>query len=321
MPIERTILNIYLPALERSITGDILSMIRFMPELGTQFTIIGANIYNLTPELAREICKTLPKKIRGEDKEIQNRFKEMLTSDTNYDKRKYNFKRLFSLVIEGKNAVTTVNQIVGDVRVRNGISIMGRYGFCKQSTLGEILYVEFPVSAPSSAQEAEAQIDLLWNKYKFLGGPLKNSIVYPEDKKDKVNYSMVIVKPNVFNNPHDPRVGDVINAISRAGMYIIGAKVLTFSRAQARKFYAYHKDKEFFDELVNFMSGRECLALLYEGINAIEEIRKTAMTVIRGVYADSQTENTIHTTENKADFERECRIVNFKNNQLPKPHK
>ncbi|MEW6096708.1 MAG: nucleoside-diphosphate kinase [bacterium] len=317
MSIERTLLNIYLPALERSITGDILSMIRFMPELDTQLKIIGVNVYALTSELAKELCKTLPRKMRGEDKEIQNRFKEMLTSERNYDKRKYNFKRLFNVVIEGEDAVATVNHIVGDVRIRNGISIMGRYGFCKQSTMGEILYVEFPVSAPSSVQEAEDQINLLWNRYKSLGGPLKDGIVYPEDKKDKVNCSVVIIKPNVFNDPHDPRVGNVINAISRAGMYIIGAKVQVFNREQAEEFYATHKGKHFYEELVNFMSGGESLALLYEGINAIKEIRNTALAVIREAYSDSLTENTVHTSENKEDFEREYRVINFENNQLP----
>lgn len=318
MAIERTLINIYLPALERSITGDILSMIRFMPELETQLKIIGADVYILTSELAEALCETLPKKVYGEDKEIQNRFKEMLTSEKNYDKKKYKFKRLFNLVIEGEDAVTKISQIVGDVRIRNGTSIMGRYGFCKQATTGEILYVEFPVSAPSSVEEANAQIDLLWNKYKHLGGPLKDGFIYPDDKKDKVNSSVVIIKPNVFNNPHDPRVGDVINAISRVGMYIIGAKILVFSREQAEEFYAPHKGKHFYEELINFMSGKESLALLYEGVNAREEIRKTALGVIRDAYADSLTENTVHTTETEEDFEREYRVVNFRNNQLPK---
>lgn len=317
MAIERTLLNIYLPALERSITGDILSMIRFMPEENTQLKIIGVDIYALTHELAREFCKTLPKRMRGEDKEIQNRFKEMLTSERNYDKEKYNYKRLFNLVIEGEDAVSKVNQIVGDVRIRNGTSIMGRYGFFKQSTLGEILFVEFPVSASTSFNEAQEQIELLWHKYKHLGGPLKDVIVYPEDEKDKVENSVVIIKPNVFNDPHDPRLGDVINATSRAGMSIIAAKVINFARTQAEEFYAHHKDKKFFGELVDFMSGNDALALQYEGINAIEKIRKTALTVIRGAYADSLTENTIHTSENKQDFERESRLIDFENNQLP----
>lgn len=317
MAIERTLVNIYLPALERSITGDILSMIRFIPESDTQLKIIGVDIYHLTPELAKELCKTLPRNMRGENKEIQNRFKEMLTSDRNYDKEKYNYKRLFNLVIEGNDAVNKISQIVGDVRKRNGTSIMGRYGFFKQSTMGEILFVEFPVSTPSSVNEAEEQIELLWHKYKHLGGPLKDVIVYSEDEKDKVEYSVVIVKPNVFNNPHDPRIGDVINATSRAGMAIIGAKVINFSKTQAEEFYAHHKDKKFFGELVDFMSGNPALALQYEGVGALEKIRKTALTVIRGVYADSLTENTIHTSENKQDFERESRLINFENNQLP----
>lgn len=316
MAVERTVVNIYPSALERSITGAIMSMIRFMPELSTQLRIIGANIYNLSPDLAREICKTLPKRKRGEDKELQNRFKEMLTSETNYDQNKYKLKRLFNLVIEGENAVAKVKQIVGDVRIRNGVSIMGRYGFFRQTTMGEILCVEFPVSTPSTPEEAEAQIDLLWNRYKSLCGPLTEAIIYPPDKREMIERSLVIIKPNVFTNTHDPRLGDVIDAISRAGMYIIGAKVQILSRAQTKRFYSHHQDKPFFGELVDFMSDKKSLALLYEGVNAIKEIRNAAMNVIRDAYADSITENTIHTSESREDFLKESSIVNFTDNQI-----
>lgn len=314
--VERTVINIDMSALERSITGAIISMIRFVPELDSQLEIIGANVYELTPLLTRDICKTLPKKLQGEDKEIQNRFKEMLISETNYDKKKYSKKRMFTLVIKGENAVETVKKLIGDIRIRNGVSIVGRYGFFKQSTTGEVLIAEFPAFAPNSVGEAEAQIDLLWNKYKSLGGQLKNAIVYPNELVTAVDNSVVMIKPNVFNNPHDPRVGDVIDGISRAGMYIVGAKVIVFSQEQAKEFYKHHSDKPFYDNLVNFMSNKKCLALVYEGVNAINEIRKSALQIIRKAYTDSETENTIHTSEIKEDFLKESKIINFEENRL-----
>ncbi|MEW5766723.1 MAG: nucleoside-diphosphate kinase [bacterium] len=316
MAIERTLVNIYWSALERSITGDIISMIRFIPGLDTQLEVIGADVYDLTVPLARDICKTLPRKQRGEKREIQNRFKEMLVSEVNYDRKKYNLKRAFNLVIEGENAVKIVSRLMGDIRFRNGTSILGRYGFFKQTTLGEILVTEFPASAPSTVEEAEAQIDLIWKKYKACGGPLKNSIVYPYELKDKVDYSVVIVKPNVFNNPHDPRLGDVINSISRAGMYIIGAKVQSLTPEQAMEFYLPHKGKHFYDELVDFMSNKKSLALLYEGVNARKEIRTAALSVVRDAYSDDILANTVHTSETKEDFLREAAVVNFEVSEL-----
>ncbi|MDI6794232.1 MAG: nucleoside-diphosphate kinase [bacterium] len=316
MAVERTLVNIYWSALERSITGDIISMIRFIPELNTQLRVIGADMYDLTTPLARALCKTLPGKLRGEEKEIQNRFKEMLVSDVNYDRGKYNLKRVFNLVLEGENAVEIVNRLMGDIRLRNGISILGRYGFFKQTTLGEILVTEFPASAPSSVEEAKAQIEIMWKKHKSCGGSLKHSFVYPDELKDKVDCSVVIVKPNVFNNPHDPRLGDVINSISRAGMYIIGAKVQSLTPEQAKEFYLPHKGKHFYDELVDFMSNKKSLALLYEGVNAREKIRNAALNVIRGAYSDDILANTVHTSETKEDFLRESAVVDFEVSEL-----
>ncbi len=129
---------------------------------------------------------------------------------------------------------------------------------------------------------------------------------------------MLIVKPNAFERVNDPRMGNVMDAISRTGMYIIGAKVQIPARKQMIEFYAVHKGKPFFKDLVNFMSGKKSLALLYEGVHARREIRNAALTVVREAYSDSKLENTVHTSENQTDFEREFAAVNFRDNQLPK---
>jgi nucleoside-diphosphate kinase len=316
MAIERTLLNIYLPALERSITGDILSMIRFMPAGDSQLNIIAADIYTLTYEFAQDFCNTLSLPKSKEEEDIQAKFRHMLISEESYDKRKYNKKRIFNIVIEGEDAIKRISDLMGDIRHRNGTTILGRYGFFYRTDTTSI--IEFPASAPSNKEEAEAQLDIMWNKYKSCGGPLKDSIVYPEDKKDQVERSLVLVKPNVFDAPNDPRLGNVVDAFAKTGMYIIGAKIVTFTTNQAKEFYAPHKNKHFYEELVDFMSNKHSLALLYEGVNVIEEIRKAALGIIRLAYTDSIIENTVHTSENREDFEREYRIINFENNQLPK---
>ena len=56
-------------------------------------------------------------------------------------------------------------------------------------------------------------------------------------------------------------MGNVIDAMSRTGMYIISAKVQIPAKKQMEEFYATHKGKPFFDELVDFMSGKKSLAL------------------------------------------------------------
>jgi nucleoside-diphosphate kinase len=317
MTVERTLVNIYLPALERSITGAIISMLRFMPESETQLEVVGADVYNFTNSFVKEFCEMFKKKESKEEQEIQERFKEFLLSEENFNRKKYKMRRVFNVVLKGENAVSQIRNLLGDIRFRNGITILGRYGFFKKDEEGKILAVEFPASAPSNLEEAEAQLDLMWNKYKFCGGPLEDSIMYPQDKLESLERSVVIVKPNAFERVNDPRMGNVIDAMSKTGMYIIGAKVQVPTREQMMEFYATHKGKPFFENLVDFMSGKKSLALLYEGVHARKEIREAALTVVREAYSDSKLENTVHTSENETDFKREFAALNFKNNQLP----
>lgn len=318
MAIERTLVNIYLPALERSITGAIVSMIRFMSESETQLEIVGADVYNFTDHFVREFCETLAKKESKEEAEVQEKFKDFLLSEESFNRKKYKMRRVFNVVLEGENAVSRVHHLMGDIRFRNGITILGRYGFFKKDEAGRIIAVEFPASAPSDKEEAEAQLNLMWKKYRSFGGPLEDSIVYPPGKMGFVERSVLIVKPNAFEKVNDPRMGNVIDAISRTGMYIIGAKVQIPMPEQMAEFYAMHKGKPFFDELVNFMSGKKSLALLYEGVHARREIREAALTVVREAYSDSKLENTVHTSENETDFQREFAATHFEENQLSK---
>ncbi|MFH1563415.1 MAG: nucleoside-diphosphate kinase [Nitrospirota bacterium] len=316
MSVEKTLVNIYLPALERSVTGDILSMIRFMPEGDAPLNIIAADIYSLTFDFARDFCQTLTLPESKEEKNIQNKFKQILLDEKGYDREKYNKKRVFNVVIEGEDAINRISDLMGDIRQRNGTTILGKYGFFNKTETD--LLIEFPASAPSNKQESCAQLELMWGKYKSCGGPLKETIVYPENEKAQVEQSLVIAKPNVFDMPHDPRLGNVVNAFSKTGMSIISAKIITPTPEAMKEFYLPHKNKPFYGELVDFMSNKCSLALLYEGVNVIQEIRKAALCIVRRAYIENIIENTVHTSENKEDFEREYKVINFENNPLPK---
>ncbi|MEW6482542.1 MAG: nucleoside-diphosphate kinase [bacterium] len=309
---ERTMVNIYSEALERSITGAILSMIRFMAEEDKPLTFIGADIYRLTKELASDFVKTLRCQKTKKEQEVQDAFKERLLDENSFAKSKYNVRRVFNLVIEGEDVIKRINRLLGDIRHRNGTTILGKFGFFHKE--GNKIIAEFPVSCPSYKDEAEAQIDLFWNKYKYLGGPVNGAIKYSNPKD--VDESVVIIKPNAFDKPYDPRIGDVIDILSRTGMFIISAKIQMPSREQMEEFYAPHRGKPFFEELINFMSGKRSLALLYEGIGARKKIREVALSIIRDNYSDSLTENTIHTSDNLEDFIREKKAIDFKTNVL-----
>ncbi len=317
MTIERTIVNIYPPALERSITGDIISMIRVMPESGSPLAIVGAGIFAFTGELAGDFCDTLTQPQEREEAFVQDKFKEVLGEYVNYAPRKYKVARVMNLVLEGEDAVRRVSRLMGDIRRRDGVTVLGRFGFYHPPHEGHPADVEFPASAPAWPSEAERQIDLFWNKYRHLGGPQDGAINYYPEELPKVERTLAIIKPNAFEKPSDPRLGDVIDAMAKTGAYIIGAKVICPTPEQMSVFYEVHKEKKFFGELVGFMSGKRSLALLYEGVEARQRVRRTALEIVRGAYTDDIMANTVHTSDSEGDFRRESGVVDFAVNTLP----
>jgi len=95
-----------------------------------------------------------------------------------------------------------------------------------------------------------------------------------------------------------------INAmIEKSGLRIIGQKRVRISREQAEKFYAVHRDRSFFGELVEFMMSGPVVVQVLEGENAIAKYRevmgatdpaKAAAGTIRKTHAKSIGENSVH---------------------------
>jgi len=315
---ERTMVNIYPPALERSTSGDIISMMRFMLTEGEPLEIIAADIYALTGDLVEDFILTIPAPVDKEERAIQENFKYVLREYQYYNPRQYQIGRILNLVVEGQDAVERISRLMGDIRRRDGgVTILGRYGYYSTRGEGRFPEAEYPASAPATRDEAEAQIDLLWTKYKALGGPHENVINYPPEEVSRVQQSLMVIKPNAFEQHLDPRLGDVIDAMSKSHLYMMGAKVIRPTPEEMAVFYSVHKDKPFFHELVDFMSSKRSLALLYEGVDARDLVRTTALDIIRLAYTDGIMENTVHTSDSPADFEREHRVIDFGRNLLP----
>ena len=95
-----------------------------------------------------------------------------------------------------------------------------------------------------------------------------------------------------------------INAlIEKAGLRIVAQKRIRMSRDQAKTFYAVHRERPFFDELVDFMVSGPVVVQVLEGENAIAKYRevmgatdpaKAADGTIRKLYARSMGENSVH---------------------------
>ncbi len=109
-----------------------------------------------------------------------------------------------------------------------------------------------------------------------------------------------MIKPDAVENGH---IGAILEKITSAGFKIIAMKYTQLSRRDAREFYAIHKDRPFFGELVDFMTRGPIVSAILEKENAVEDFRaligatnpqEAAEGTIRKLYARDIGENAIH---------------------------
>ena len=84
--------------------------------------------------------------------------------------------------------------------------------------------------------------------------------------------SLVLIKPDAMKRN---LAGAIIARIEQRGLKTIGLKMLHMDEALAKRHYAVHEGKPFFNDLVKYIISTPIVAIVFEGENAIELIRKT----------------------------------------------
>tara|TARA_B110000046_G_scaffold120709_1_gene127364 strand:+ start:227 stop:622 length:396 start_codon:yes stop_codon:yes gene_type:complete len=109
-----------------------------------------------------------------------------------------------------------------------------------------------------------------------------------------------MIKPDGVEKGH---IGAIIDKITAAGFNIVSMKLTQLSQNEAEAFYAVHKKRPFFGELVQFMTRGPIVAAILEKDNAVDDFRKligatnpaeAAEGTIRKLYASSVGENAVH---------------------------
>lgn len=125
------------------------------------------------------------------------------------------------------------------------------------------------------------------------------------------NRTFTMIKPDAVKNGH---IGAILNDIIAGGFKIVAMKYTRLSAEKAGEFYAIHKERPFFGELVDFMSSGPIVAAILEKDNAIEDFRKLIGNTdpakadagtIRNKYAKSIDANAIHGSDSDANAEIE----------------
>ncbi len=109
-----------------------------------------------------------------------------------------------------------------------------------------------------------------------------------------------MLKPDAVEKGY---VGAILEKINAAGFRIVAMKMTQMTLADAEEFYAVHKERPFFGELVTYMTRGPIVAAILEKENAVEDFRAligatnpadAAEGTIRKLYAASMGENAVH---------------------------
>ena len=364
-------------SLLKSRTGGIIGRMLSLGDL----TLVGVRMYAPSDEMVDAYAATIAEEPHI-DSQIKRAFVRYLNDYFRPENKLGIANRTMLLLFRGPNAVEALKeQVVGPiVKDPRGDTIRGTYGDYISVPGGEILYFEPAVLIATNRDMADKQLRLLAQFASSDGGVLEHVLDFPEGSA--VQTTLVILKPENFKRKSS-RPGNLIDMFSRTGLYIVGAKMLHMSVAQAEQFYgplkgifrgklksnvvkrlqealkpAFSfeiKPEQYqamgdvlaeanaifeFNRIVQYMAGlspadvneedkalpgkETCLALLYQGVSAVEKIRTTlgatnpasaSPGTIRSVYANDLMRNAAHASDSPENAVREREIIDLTENE------
>lgn len=250
------------------------------------------------------------------------------------------------LVLKGEDSVSKVATIIGDD------TSMGGRGETLRDTFGDLIeeggkvvYFEPGVIAPATAAEAAAGLKLLADASDAEGGVLDIASSFSEPTEK----TLVLIKPDNFAFP-STRPGGVIDLFARTGLALVGFKPFHMSVAQGEEFYGPVLDflveklpdgRAQWESIIAFMAGKHpsectsgeknapgtqpCVALIYQGPNAVAKIREAlgstnpvnaAHGTIRKEFGTTIMINGAHASDSVENVTRETGIIRLQENDF-----
>ncbi len=133
--------------------------------------------------------------------------------------------------------------------------------------------------------------------------------------------TLSIVKPDAVSKN---KIGSIIEKLEQGGLKIVAAKMMHLSQKQAEDFYAVHKERPFYRDLVKFMTSGPVLVMTLEGENAVQQNRKimgatdwqkSEAGTIRREFASSIEENAVHGSDSVENAKNEISFF-FQNGDI-----
>jgi len=126
--------------------------------------------------------------------------------------------------------------------------------------------------------------------------------------------TLAIIKPDAVSSG---KAGKILAHLEDAGFEVRSLEMTRLSVAQAGDFYAVHRERPFFGDLVRFMTSGPCIPMVLEAQGAVGKLREVigatdpaeaAQGTVRKLYAENKERNAIHASDSDENAEREIRF-------------
>lgn len=126
-----------------------------------------------------------------------------------------------------------------------------------------------------------------------------------------MSLTLAILKPDAVGGR---KAGKILAHLEGAGFSVKALKLASLSKAQAGEFYAVHRERGFYAELVEFMTSGPVIPMVLEAPDAVAKLRATigatdpaeaAPGTVRKLYAESKGRNAIHASDSDENAARE----------------
>jgi nucleoside-diphosphate kinase len=131
---------------------------------------------------------------------------------------------------------------------------------------------------------------------------------------DNVEKSLIIIKPDGVKKRI---IGEIISRFEKEGLIIERLKMMMIGRRLAEKHYNEHKEKDFFNILIDYITSGPVVVMVISGDDAVSRVRQlmgptdsriAKKGTIRGDFGDDITANVVHGSDSKQSAEREIKL-------------
>lgn len=316
--------------------------------------LIAARMFAPSEALIEGYLDVLKNESAEEHPEIKELIQEYIKENYSPDKQSGTRRRIMFFLFKGENVINRLrDEVVGHITRESiaGETIRDTYGDYIKNPDGSVKYFEPAVMIGTDKKSLQKELNV-WIKHSDKdSGVLKDVINYKPGIKPE--NTLVIIKPDCFQWPSS-RAGSIIDMFSKTGLYIIAVKVVHMSIEQAEEFYGPVKDvlqrkfndktaaEDQFNKIIKFMTGIDpteavspkerslpgkvkCLALVYQGEDAVQKIRavlgttdpsKAAPATVRKEFGQDVMVNTAHASDSPENAVREMNILKMEENNL-----